>query len=85
MATWRQDIIAVMEELGGDASNADIYAQLALRRRRPLSEEDKVAVRTAIRSHSSDSDTWTSKRPDLFYSVGGKGSGRWGLRRTNPT
>ena len=85
MATWRQDIIAVMEELGGDGSNADIYARLELRRRRPLSEEDKAAVRREIRAHSSDSDTWTGKRPDLFYSVGGKGSGRWGLRRTNPT
>lgn len=85
MATWRQDIIAVMEELGGEGGNADIYAQLELRRRRPLSEEDKAAVRREIRMHSSDSDTWTSKRPDLFYSAGGKGSGRWGLRRTNPS
>lgn len=81
---WRQDIMAALEELGGDATNAALYTQLGLRRGRPLSDEDKISVRAAIRNYSSDSESWTSKRPDIFYSVGGKGSGHWGLRKTDP-
>ena len=45
--TWRKDVMAAMEELGGDASNADLYTQLGLRRGRPLSEEDKITVSRA--------------------------------------
>jgi hypothetical protein len=37
-------------------------------------------VRRAIEDHSSDSENYRTGRLDLFYSVGGIRSGRWGLR-----
>ena len=37
-------------------------------------------VSDTIQKHSSDSKTFKSSEPDVFYSVNGIGSGIWGLR-----
>ncbi|QNO36703.1 hypothetical protein H4J02_09390 [Protaetiibacter sp. SSC-01] len=78
MATWKSDVIAALRSLGGEANLSDIYAAVAARRR-TLPESWQAIVRQVIESHSSDSNNFKGK--DVFYSAGGIGSGRWGLRR----
>lgn len=40
----------------------------------------KAGIRKNIEDHSSDSMNYKGKE-DIFYSVGGIGSGEWGLRK----
>jgi hypothetical protein len=78
MATWKSDVIAALRSLGGEADLREIYAAVSARRH-PLPESWQAIIRQVIESHSSDSNVF--KGEDVFYSAGGIGSGRWGLRR----
>lgn len=83
---WRDDIVTALRDLGGVAQLNDIYAQLD----RSLPRERKTAtweasVRRTIEQHSSDTESYAGRNPDLFYSVDGIGRGRWGLRESAPT
>ena len=78
MKPWKDDIAAALTVLGGRGSLADIYASLT-HIRAPLSGHWRATVRGTLERNSSDSENYRGG-DDLFYSVGGIGSGEWGLR-----
>jgi hypothetical protein len=78
MATWDEDIVAALENLGGSASYDDLYAEIE-RVRSELPATWKAVVRRRIQDLSSDSAGF-KKGDDLFFSVEGLGAGVWGLR-----
>lgn len=82
MMSWRDVVVEALESLGGQGSLDSIYKQIAKHNRRTRTKAWQATVRNTIESASSDSDNYRETAPDLFYSVGGKGSGTWGLRRT---
>lgn len=80
MATWREDIQEAYRHLGGFASYEQLYRELSRIRGKALTSGNQAGVRREVENHSSDSDNWKLHKPDLFYSVEGKGKGVWGLR-----
>ena len=78
--TWLDWIVEAMRQLGGSAAYEDLYHQIQLIHTGPLSKEWKASVRKTIENNSSDSDNFREGNQDVFKSVGGKGSGYWGLR-----
>lgn len=76
---WVEDIVRVLEDLGGVASLEQINQEIP-DIRPSLSETWRNTIRRTIQQHSSDSNTKKLNQPDLFFSVGGLGSGVWGLR-----
>jgi hypothetical protein len=81
---WVTDIVEALRILGGVASYEQLYTELQQQREGPLTPSWEATVRNVIESHSSDSQNWSSGRPDLFYSVDGLGGGKWGLRELAP-
>ncbi len=81
MGKRRDQIIQAFSELGGDAPYDALYERIEGNTGARLSGGQRAGIRREIENHSSDSDNWDGVRPDLFRSVGGKGSGHWGLRR----
>lgn len=79
--TWCDWIEQAIGELGGKTSYDRLYARLQEIRPDPFTKEWKATVRRTVETNSSDSDNYRENNPDLFYSVGGKGSGYWGLRK----
>ncbi|MFL1022929.1 HNH endonuclease [Vibrio parahaemolyticus] len=77
---WIDYVVQAMENLGGEAAYSDLYAEIEALKGGNLTKSWKATVRNTVESYSSDSDNWTPSRDDLFYSVDGKGSGRWALR-----
>ena len=84
MATWKEEIIESLKDLGGEATLEEIYEQIDARGNRELTDSFKNTVRGVIYRASSDSEHFQGTE-DLFYSVDGKGNGRWGLRDYEPT
>ncbi|GAB2595138.1 hypothetical protein [Kribbella endophytica] len=78
MASWKGDLVKALTALGGEGSLSEIYGEIA-RIHKPLSTAWQATVRNTLECHSSDSENFRG-REDLFYSVGGIGRGRWGLR-----
>lgn len=71
-----------MLNLGGDALYEDLYREIGRIRGHGLTENQEGHVRYVIQKHSEDSQMNPNrKRTPLFYSVGGLGSGHWGLIR----
>jgi len=71
--------VAALEALGGAETYQAIYAEVAARRSdRP--ESWQAIIRRTIEQASSDTTSYVSGNPDLFYSVQGIGQGVWGLR-----
>lgn len=81
---WVDYIIRAMQELGGYASYPQLYAKIEEIRRAPFTGQWQATVRRTIENHSSDSENFRPGSRDLFYSVGGIGSGIWGLRNYSP-
>jgi hypothetical protein len=86
MTSWKDDLVEALTALDGQGSLAEIYVEVT-RRRPNLRGQWQATVRGTLERHSSDSENF--KGEDLFYSVGGIGSGSWGLRsrlrmRPNP-
>jgi hypothetical protein len=77
-SSWVQDIVIALENLGGSARYSELYEEVSSIRDQPLPRSWQAIVRQSIESHSSDSRVFRGN--DLFYSVGGIGSGHWGLR-----
>ncbi|MEZ0247109.1 MAG: hypothetical protein ACAH09_10780 [Methylophilaceae bacterium] len=77
---WIDYIVDAMIALDGNAVYEDLYYKISLIHPGPLSKEWKATVRRTIETHSSDSDNFREGYRDLFKSLGGKGSGYWGLR-----
>lgn len=82
---WKEEIILVLEKLGGSAHYDDIYSLIEERNYMNLSNSWKSVVRGCIERFSSDSDVYIEGNDDLFFSVYGKGNGVWGLRNYNPS
>jgi Protein NO VEIN, C-terminal len=78
MATWVNDVIQSLQNLGGVAKYADLYKEVGRLRPGPLPASYEAIIRRTVEQHSSDSDAFSGR--DLFYSVHGKGKGVWGLR-----
>ena len=82
MATWLDDTITALKNLGGEAHLNDIFKEVK-RIRKTLSPSWTRTIQKELERHSSDSIVWKSKyrgKEDLFYSVKGIGQGVWGLR-----
>lgn len=76
--TVRDEVVEALRNLGGKAKLKEIYAEVER-----ISDREKVykpSIRAALETNSSDSEAFNGKN-DLFYSVGGIGSGVWGLRK----
>jgi hypothetical protein len=78
MATWLEDIISAIENLGGITAYDDLYSEIK-RIRSPLPGSWKQIIQRTIQDHSSDSDRYKDGE-DIFYSVDGIGGGVWGVR-----
>jgi hypothetical protein len=86
MATWLEDVIAALRNVGGIAHYETIYTAVSDIRGKDMPSSWKQIVQRTIQDHSSDSDGF--KGEDIFYSVKGIGSGVWGLRaqlKSSPT
>lgn len=79
---WRDDVRQGLEELGGTAPLADIYARVRSIRRsagRSLPPSTDDIVRRELENNSSDSHAFMGQR-DWFMIAEGKGAGIWALR-----
>ena len=82
MATWKEDIVQALKNLGGKAHLSAIYKEVErIRGKNNLNPTWDRTVQRELESHSSDSDAYL-KKDDLFYMAEGKGKGVWGLRET---
>ncbi len=77
---WIDYVVLAMQNLGGEASYTQLYAEVAKLREGNLAKTWKATVRKTVEDHSSDSGNRNKNKPDLFYSVNGIGGGRWALR-----
>ena len=78
MATWKEDIIQSLKNLGGEAHLSIIYKEVERLREGKLNPTFDRTIRRELEVNSSDSEVFNSE--DLFYSVEGIGKGVWGLR-----
>jgi len=78
--TYLDKVKEAIAHHGGEATLDEIYAYIKghFGYRLPTAPEQS-SIRKAIYFHSSDANLFKHEK-DLFYSVGGKGSGVWGLR-----
>jgi hypothetical protein len=79
---WRDDIVAGLKRLGGEADLSEIYRVVTDIRKsegRSLPASTDAVIRRELENNSSDSESFTAQR-DLFRSVNGIGAGRWALR-----
>jgi len=75
MASWVEDIIQALTNLGGQATLTEIYKEIEHIRKEPLPNHWRANVRERIETHSSDSQNFKGK--DLFRKVD---RGTWALR-----
>jgi len=75
MATWVEDIIQALKNLGGQATLNQIYDEVKRIRTEPLPANYQASIRERIEAHSSDSGSFKGK--DLFRKVA---KGVWALR-----
>lgn len=83
--TWKEEIVAAFEALGGVASYTQLYQYIEDNTSRKLTSQWKATVRREIENHSKDSDNYINNKPDLFGSAKGIGKGVWMLRQMEPT
>ena len=79
---WRDDVLAALISLGGEAHLSEIYEKVRERRRqngRSLPTNADAIVRRELEYNSSDATAFRGKF-DLFRSVNGIGSGQWAVR-----
>ena len=79
MATWKNDVVKALKNLGGVAHRSEILKEIKKIRPDNLNNTWEQTVQRELESHSSDSDAYL-KKEDLFYMAEGKGKGVWGLR-----
>jgi hypothetical protein len=79
MGIWREDVLCVLRELGGEATLGQIYA--AMRDHRPdLPRAWKASIRKTLQDHTPECVAYrytVYPGPALFYR---NQSGRWGVR-----
>lgn len=79
MTTWREEVEAALQTLGGQGTLEEIYSQVRKATKRELPPTWQAIVRRELEYNSTDSDSYQG-RHNLFYSVRGIGQGVWGLR-----
>lgn len=83
MATWKEDTIQALKNLGGVAHLSKIHKEVEKLRKGKLNPTWTQTIQRELETYSSDSGVWNSKlggKEDLFYMAEGKGKGVWGLR-----
>ena len=86
-ATYLDEIIASLKELGGTASLKQIYSKIEERDRLSSIKTNKNwknAVSMYLQQHCKESKSFVEGNDNLFYSVDGIGKGIWGLIRYEP-
>jgi 5-methylcytosine-specific restriction protein A len=83
---WVNEIIQALNKFGGKASLENIYNMVEKSSKADLLKyvDWKSQIRKNIYLHSSDTEIFkytVGGELDLFYSIGGKGKGIWGLRQ----
>ena len=81
---WAAKVEEALTNLGGEAHLSEIYPEMERVFEKygiPKTKNFEASIRGTIEAHSSDSKLFNSA--DLFAS-GGKGTGRWSLRRKRP-
>jgi hypothetical protein len=79
--TWKDDVRASLERLGGRAHLREIYNDVRTARKRggrSLPASLEAIVRGTLETHSADSDAFKG-RGNLFHMAEGKGAGVWAL------
>ena len=74
MATWVEDIVQALKNLGGQAHRKQILEEVKRIRKEPLPERIAEVIQRTIQDHSSDSTGFRGN--DLFRKVG---NGVWAL------
>lgn len=74
MATWVEDILQALKDLGGKGTLREIYDQVALIRKEPMPITWESSIRERIEAHSEDSKNFRGKH---YFTKLGKGV--WGL------
>ena len=83
MATYKEDIIQALKNLGGAAHLSKIMNEVSKLRKGNLNASWQDTVREVLYENSQDSKYGRGKYgsgENIFYSVEGKGKGVWGLR-----
>ena len=78
--TWVDAIRTALRSLGGKASLFQLYRVVPELRGGSTPDTYDAIIRGTLETYSSDSRNFRPGNPDYFYSVGGIGSGEWGLR-----
>lgn len=79
MATWKEDIVKALENLGGSAHLSEIYNEVERIRPDNLNPTWDRTVQRELETNSSDSDAFSGE--DIFYSVEGKRKRRLGIKK----
>ncbi|EEM06206.1 HNH endonuclease [Bacillus pseudomycoides] len=82
--TWKSEIVESLKSLGGEATLEEIYEEVKARDNKVITKTYQNTIRGTIYKKSSDSQDFQGGE-DLFYTVDGKGNGRWGLKDYQPT
>ena len=77
--TWVDDLVEAFLAQGGEADLADVYDYIKAHTGRASGPSWLQNTRQRIYENSSDTNQFRGE--DIFYSVGGLRSGRWGIRR----
>ena len=80
MATWKEDTIQALKNLGGVAHRSKIQKEVAKLRPGKLNNTWKQTIQRELETYSSDSDAYAGGE-DIFYMAEGKGKGVWGLKQ----
>ena len=70
MATWVEDILQALKDMGGKGSLNEIYDRVALIRKEPMPPTWKSSVRERIEAHSRDSKNFRGKH---YFTILDKG------------
>ena len=72
MATWKEDTIQALKNLGGVAHLSKIHKEVEKLRRGKLNNTWTQTVQRELETYSSDSDAYSGKK-DIFFMAEGKG------------
>ncbi len=75
MATWVEDIILALQNLGGQATRKELFAEIGRIRTGSLPKSCQAVIQSVLQAHSSDSSGFRGK--DYFKKID---SGVWALR-----
>lgn len=76
MATWLEDVVQALKNLGGQAHRKQIFEEIKRIRNQPLPRRLEQTIQRVIQDHSSDSAGF--RGTDLFRKMG---NGVWALRK----